>query len=187
MPRADAVRSAERIVAAARALVAERGAEVPLDEVARRAGVGNATLYRHFPTRGDLLVAVYADEVEALCARARELATAADPAAALFDWLGDFVEHVATKRDLAVAATDGATGRRAERFDAWHAAMHEAARTLLDRARAAGGVLPDVGEHDLLALARGAALAGTGAADARRLFQLTRTGLEAGGRRGAAG
>ena len=68
--RADASRNAERLLAAARELVDESGSEVALDEVARQAGVGNATLYRHFPTRGDLLVAVYADEVAGCAGRA---------------------------------------------------------------------------------------------------------------------
>src|SRR3954453_8329205 len=99
--RADASRNAARLLAAARALIAEVGNDVALNDVARRAGVGNATLYRHFPTRGDLLVAVYADEVAALCGRGENLLAAADPGDALFAWLDDFVAHVATKRALA--------------------------------------------------------------------------------------
>src|SRR5689334_22040791 len=65
--RTDAARNAGLLLAAAKELFDERGPDVPLDDVARRAGVGNATLYRHFPTRRDLIVAVYADEVTALC------------------------------------------------------------------------------------------------------------------------
>src|SRR3954447_14175501 len=102
--RADATRNAERLLAAARALVDESGNEVALDEVARRAGVGNATLYRHFPTRADLLAAVYADEVAALCGRADALRSELPPVEALFAWLEEFVVHVATKRPLAQAA-----------------------------------------------------------------------------------
>jgi len=103
MARADAARNVDRLLAAARELVAERGAEVPMDEVAKRAGVGNATLYRHFPTRADLLVAVYADEIDRLA----RLGADAD----LFTWLDAYVEHVTTKRPLAMAATEGPPGR----------------------------------------------------------------------------
>src|SRR6185312_14329068 len=71
--RADARRNRELLIAAARALFNEQGTEAPLDEVARRAGIGNATMYRHFPDRRELLIAVYADEVEALCAEGANL------------------------------------------------------------------------------------------------------------------
>jgi AcrR family transcriptional regulator len=175
--RADAVRSAERLLVAARELVAERGPDVALDEVARRAGVGNATLYRHFPTRGDLLVAVYADEVERLCGHGADLLADPEPGAALFAWLDEFTGHVAGARGLAHAATEGAAGRRTERFTAWHDAMHETAAALLRRAVEAGAVRPGVTAADLLALANGAALAGADAAHARRLLALARTGL----------
>jgi AcrR family transcriptional regulator len=171
--RVDATRNAERLLAAARELFDEAGPDVPLDEVARRAGVGNATLYRNFPTRGDLLVAAYADEVAQLCARG-DAETTADPADALFDWLGEFVAHVATKRALAHAATSGE--QRTERFAEWHAAMHRTAAGLVDRARQSGVVRADLDPADLLALASGVALAGGSAA---RLLDLVRYGVEA--------
>lgn len=173
--RADATRNAERLLAAARELFDEVGPDVPLDEVAHRAGVGNATLYRNFPTRGDLLVAVYADEVAELCARG-DAPTTADPVDALFDWLGEFVAHVATKRELAHAATTG--DHRTERFDQWHAAMRRTAAGLVDRARRAGVVRPDLDAVDLLALANGVALAGGGTGTARRLLALVRYGVD---------
>jgi AcrR family transcriptional regulator len=132
--RADASRNAKRLLAAARALVEESGNEVALDEVARRAGVGNATLYRHFPTRADLLAAVYADEVAALCRRADELRSELPPVEALFAWLEEFVVHVATKRPLAQAATAGPGDRRTPLFDEWHAAITAAAATLVEAA-----------------------------------------------------
>src|SRR5947208_2495681 len=113
-PRADASRNAARLLAAAREVLAEAGNDVALDAIARRAGVGNATLYRHFPTRGDLLVAVYADEVAELCARGAALLQDPDPVGALFAWLEEFVLHVAAKRPLAHAATEGADKRRTE-------------------------------------------------------------------------
>ncbi|BCJ37432.1 TetR family transcriptional regulator [Actinocatenispora thailandica] len=173
--RIDATRNAERLLAAARELFDEVGPDVALDEVARRAGVGNATLYRNFPTRGDLLVAAYADEVAELCARG-DAPTTADPADALFDWLGEFVTHVATKRDLAYAATSG--DHRTERFDQWHAAMHRTAAGLVDRALRAGTLRPDADAADLLALASGVALAGGTTGSARRLLDLVRHGVE---------
>jgi AcrR family transcriptional regulator len=169
--RADAARNADRLLAAARELLDEAGADVPLDDVARRAGVGNATLYRHFPTRGDLLVAVYADEVERLV----RLDPPGEPVDALFAWLDAFVEHVATKRALALAATEGPTGRRTELFDRWHRTINETAATLLGRA--ANEVRPGLTVLDLLALVSGVTVTATDVTHARRLLGLLRTGL----------
>jgi AcrR family transcriptional regulator len=123
--------------------------------VARRAGVGNATLYRHFPTRADLLVAVYADEVATLCRRGAELLDAQSPLDALLAWLDEVVVHVATKRPLALPATEGPNGRRTPLFDEWHASITATAANLVLRARPA--LLPDVTAIDVLALASGAA------------------------------
>lgn len=173
-PRADASRNAALLLAAARELIEEGGNDVALDEVARRAGVGNATLYRHFPTRADLLVAVYADEVSALCHRGGTLLDAPSPLDALFAWLDEFVVHVATKRPLALAATEGVSGRRTPLFDEWHASITATATALVERARPA--LRPDVTTADVLALASGAALAGT-RPQARHLVRLMRTGL----------
>jgi AcrR family transcriptional regulator len=171
--RADASRNAARLLAAARALIEESGNEVALDEVARRAGVGNATLYRHFPTRADLLAAVYADEVAALCRRAATLAADLPPTEALFAWLDEFALHVTTKRPLAVAATAGPTDRRTPLFDNWHRAITEAAAALVE----AAPLQPGVTTADVLALATGAAIATTDPAHARHLVALLRTGL----------
>ncbi|MFG1838717.1 TetR/AcrR family transcriptional regulator [Micromonospora sp. NPDC049175] len=176
--RADATRNAERLLAAARELVDESGSEVALDEVARRAGVGNATLYRHFPTRGDLLVAVYADEVAALCRQGADLLGDPSPADALFTWLDAFVIHVATKRALALAATEGPGARRTGMFDKWHESMRSTATNLLRRAQDAGAVRPDLTVTDLLAIGSGAALTGTNAAHAQRLVGLLRSGVQ---------
>jgi AcrR family transcriptional regulator len=182
--RADASRNASRLLAAARALVAESGNEVALDEVARRAGVGNATLYRHFPTRADLLAAVYADEVATLCGRASALSASLPPTEALFAWLEEFVVHVATKRPLAQAATAGPGDRRTPLFDEWHAAITAAATTLVSGAE----LRPGVTTADVLALTTGAALATAGPDEARRLVGLLRSGLSPAGpnRSGAA-
>ncbi|MEV6849347.1 helix-turn-helix domain-containing protein [Actinoplanes sp. NPDC051411] len=168
MARADAARNADRLLSAARELLSEQGPEVPLDEVAKRAGVGNATLYRHFPTRADLLVAVYADEVDRLV----RLGAEAD----LFTWLGAYVEHVRTKRALAVAATDGPPGRRAELSGRWHQTITDTATALV--ARAAPQLRPGLTARDLLALATGVALTATDPDSARRLIALVRTGVQ---------
>jgi AcrR family transcriptional regulator len=175
-PRSDASRNAALLLAAARELVAEAGNEVALDEVARRAGVGNATLYRHFPTRADLLVAVYADEVATLCHRGAKLLDAPSPLDALFAWLDEFVVHVATKRPLALAATEGPSERRTPLFVEWHASITATAADLVRRA--APALRPDVTATDVLALVSGAALA-TDASHARRLVALMRSGLAA--------
>ncbi|MEU6414857.1 TetR/AcrR family transcriptional regulator [Microbispora sp. NPDC046933] len=176
--RADASRNAALLLAAARELIDSSGPDVALDEVARRAGVGNATLYRHFPTRAELLVAVYADEVAELCRQGADLLADPSPADALFSWLDAFVVHVATKRPLALTATEGPTGRRSALFDQWHTSIHTTASRLLERAQAAGAVRPGLTVTDLLALVGGAALTGTDVAHARRLTALLRGGLE---------
>jgi AcrR family transcriptional regulator len=176
--RADAARNAELLLAAAKELFDRDGPEAALDEVARRAGLGNATLYRHFPTRGDLLVAVYADEVAELCSGADVLAERHEPGDALFAWLDDFVVHVATKRALALAVTEGPDQRRTELFERWHESMRSTAEGLLARARAAGAVRGDLAVGDLLALVSGAAMTAADAGHARRLLGIMRYGFE---------
>ncbi|MEV0568274.1 helix-turn-helix domain-containing protein [Dactylosporangium sp. NPDC050588] len=175
-PRSDAQRNRERLLTAARELVAEVGSEVALDDVARRAGVGNATLYRHFPTRAELLAALYADEVTALCEHGDQLLAAPAPVEALFTWLDAFVAHVATKRPLALAATDVPDGRRTPMFEEWHAAITTTATALVRRAQPA--LRPNITASDVLALASGAALT-TDAQNARRLVAVLRNGLTA--------
>jgi AcrR family transcriptional regulator len=173
--RADASRNRARLVAAAREALAEAGNDVAFDVIARRAGVGNATLYRHFPTRADLLVAVYADEVDALCQRGAQLLESADPTGALFTWLDDFVVHVATKRPLALA-TEVTDERRTTLFRQWHASITSIADRLVHRAQPA--LRSDITAADVLALASGAALTAD-TAHARRLVALLRTGIAA--------
>ncbi|GIM90253.1 TetR/AcrR family transcriptional regulator [Paractinoplanes toevensis] len=172
--RADASRNAERLITAAREALAEVGDDVPFDVIARRAGVGNATLYRHFPTRADLLVAVYADEVDALCRRGEQLLEPADPVDALFAWLDEFVVHVATKRPLALAATEGTGDRRTALFHRWHTSITSIAERLIERARP--GLRPGLTATDVLTLVSGAALT-TDVTHARHLVALLRTGI----------
>jgi AcrR family transcriptional regulator len=173
--RADAQRNYDLLIAAAREVFSERGVDAPLDEVARRAGIGNATMYRHFPDRRELLIAVYADEVTALCAQGEDLLTDPSPRDALFAWLRAFIAHVAGKRELAWAIPGD--DRRSELFDGWHEAMHSTASRLLVRARSAGAVSASLDVSDLLALANGIAVASSGPDQAQRCLALLRCGI----------
>jgi AcrR family transcriptional regulator len=173
---ADARRNRARLLAAAAEVFSERGPDAPLDDIARRAGIGNATMYRHFPTRRELIIAVFADEVAALCAQGDALLEDEPPADALFAWLRAFVAHVATKRELATAIPNDGGGQRSALFDQWHDAMRATASALLSRAQSAGEVSADVDASDLLALANGIAVAGAGADQADRCLELLRHG-----------
>lgn len=172
VPRADARRNHELLVLAAREVFAEQGPDAPLEAVARRAGVGNATMYRHFPARHELLLAVYADELTALCARA-ELLAAEPPGAALFAWLRCVVDHLATKRDVTVALT--VPGNRSPLLDRWYQAVLAATAGLLTKAQRAGAVRDSLTAADLLSLAAGIALADTGRHE--RLLSVLRHGI----------
>ncbi|GAA1694232.1 TetR/AcrR family transcriptional regulator [Fodinicola feengrottensis] len=174
--RADAQRNYDLLLATAKEVFGEHGADAPLDEVARRAGIGNATMYRHFPTRRDLLVAVYADEVTALCARGEALLVADSPGDALFQWLRSFIAHVVTKQDLARSLMAGPAGLHSERFGQWHDAMLSTAGSLLVRAQEAGDVRADLPVRDVLWLANGIALTGADDERAVRLLRLVRDG-----------
>src|SRR6476660_4822006 len=101
--RADARRNRDRLIAAAAAAFAEHGVNASLEDIARRAGVGIGTLYRHFPTREHLVEVVYRREVEGLVAAADELARDHAPDAALERWMQRFVDYIATKRGLAAS------------------------------------------------------------------------------------
>lgn len=183
-PRADAKRNYERLLSAAKGVFQEHGADAPLDAVARRAGVGNATMYRHFPQRRDLLVAVYAAEVTALCTHGSVLLAEEPPGQALFEWLRAFIAHVATKRELALALAHDGGGQRTALYDDWHESMHATASALLSRAQESGAVQAELRVEDLLALANGIAMAGTSTEHAERLLQISRRGLEGGERAG---
>jgi AcrR family transcriptional regulator len=154
----------------------ERGVDAPPDEVARRAGIGNATMYRHFPDRRELLIAVYADEVAALCAQGEALLEDRSPQDALFAWLRAFFTHVAAKRDLALAIPSDQGGERSALFDGWHRAMHYTASRLLARAQSAGAVDPDLKASDLLVLASGIAVATADDRQAERCLAVLRHG-----------
>jgi AcrR family transcriptional regulator len=176
--RADARRNAELLLAAAKDVFDQHGVDAPLDDIARRAGVGNATMYRHFPTRRELIVAVYAEEVTALCDRGQALLHDPAPGQALFGWLQAFIAHVASKRALALAIPYDPGGQRSALFAGWHTAMHATASALLTRAQRAGAVRADLEVADLLALANAVALTGADSGRTERLLDLVRRGID---------
>ena len=178
--RADARRNESLLLAAANAAFAEHGSQASLDDIARRAGVGIGTLYRHFPTRQALAVAVYRDHVEALSAQARDLLDSPDPEAALGTWLRAVAAYGATKRGLAEFLQ--ASMREGESEMAWcKETMRAAGEALLQRAQQAGTVRPDLGISDLLKLAHGIAWASDQGSDgidrADRFFSIVMDGL----------
>ncbi len=148
--RADARRNRKRLVAAAAAAFTEHGAEASLDDIARRAGVGSGTLYRHFPTRQALLEAVYLDQVEALCAHAYELLATAPPGDALATWLRAVVDYATMKRGLSELMHS--LDKESARFLWCRDALRAAGGALLARAQQAGAVRSDVTIVDLLRL-----------------------------------
>lgn len=147
--RADARRNFDALLAAAREVFTEQGADASLEDVARRAGVGIGTLYRNFPTRRDLFERVYIGEVEDLCAAAREVADR-PPWQALTGWLGRFVGYMATKRAMMEALSTESTV-----FATCRAEMYLAGTPLFERAQAAGEVRPDVTFDDLVRMLAG--------------------------------
>ena len=157
--RADARRNYRLLVSAAIAAFAEHGADdASLEEIARRAGVGIGTLYRHFPTRQALLEAVYRDQVEMLSARADELLGSASPGEALVTWLRALVDFGSTKRSL-TSALLATLGKNSELVSACGAMMREAAAALLTRAQEAGQVRADASATDLLRLVHAVSMA----------------------------
>ncbi|WP_068053655.1 TetR/AcrR family transcriptional regulator [Nocardia xishanensis] len=153
--RADARRNRDRLVTAASAVIAEAGADASLEEIARRACVGSATLHRHFPSREMLLEAVLRERVEVLCARAEDLLSAPNAGAALLMWLRDVVAHAATARGLGPALT----GYKSDPEFSPHAMIREAARRLVERASEEGSIASGVTVDDVLQLANGISLA----------------------------
>lgn len=148
-PRADALRNRERVLEAAKAVFNAGGPEASLEAVAKRAGVGIGTLYRHFPTREDLFEAVYRREVDQLGELAEQLKTARDPVDALRRWLRSNVEFVATKKGMSAALA--LTFQSSSELAAFSMdRLSRAIGSLLDRAVAAGEMRGDVSPADLL-------------------------------------
>src|SRR4051794_40794271 len=153
--RADARRNYEKVLAAAREAFAEGGESTALEEIARRAGVGIGTLYRHFPSRQALLEAVYVDEVEEVCRSAAEL-DAADPWVALNEWFERFLGYMATNQALAHELLTY-MDRDATLFKTCKASLFTAGEPLLVRAQEAGVVRPDVTIAEVIQMVMGIA------------------------------
>jgi AcrR family transcriptional regulator len=148
-PRADARRNRERILEVAKQEFTRSGANASLEEIAKKAGVGPGTLYRHFPTREELLVAVYRSEMEKLAAAERTLADTMTPVEALRAWLLLFVDAVETKQIIA-PVLNTLVGDPKKMFEASYAQIHEALRALVKRAIKSGDIRKDLDPMDLL-------------------------------------
>ncbi len=170
-PRADAIRNRERVLEAAKAVFSQGGPEASLEAVAKRAGVGIGTLYRHFPTREALYEAVYWREVEQLVDLAKHLETEIDPVEALRRWLRAGLEFMATKKGMAAALATAAHGSSelvAYSLDRLTWAVGEPLR----RAAAAGEIRADIDPEDLLRALVGMCYAHDGTAWQAKVLRL---------------
>jgi AcrR family transcriptional regulator len=172
--RADARRNYEKVLAAAREAFAEGGESTALEEIARRAGVGIGTLYRHFPNRQALLEALYVDEVEEVCRSAAAL-EGADPWEALSGWFERFIAYMGTKRALAAELLNY-LDQDAPLFQVCRTSMFEAGEPLLKRAQEAGVVRPDVNIGEVIQMVVG--IAKIPASDQRQTEHIVRVALD---------
>lgn len=148
-PRADAQRNRERIVEVARLAFTRHGAEATLDDIARQAGIGSGTLYRHFPTRDALIEAVYRSEVEKLTAAAQRLAATMPPLEALRGWMLLFIDHVADKR-LILPAMDTVAGGSLRLIEGARGLIQGAFVALVQRAIDNGDLRPETHANDFV-------------------------------------
>jgi AcrR family transcriptional regulator len=173
-PRADAARNRERILEVAKGEFTRVGANASLEEIAKKAGVGPGTLYRHFPTREELLVAVYRSEMEKLAAAQRTLTDSKSPLEALRAWLLLFVDAVETKHIIA-PVLNALVGDPKKVFETSYAQIHEALRALVKRAVKSGDIRKDLDPIDLLRAIVGVANVSAGPdwqSSARRLVDI---------------
>ncbi|MGW4799048.1 TetR/AcrR family transcriptional regulator [Nonomuraea sp. NPDC004297] len=179
--RADARRNHARILAVAEQEVAAHGSDASLEQIARIAGVGSATVRRHFPTRRALLEAVSHRRIEALAARARDLAGTTDSRDALLRWLGDVVAYCVAARELAAALAYDEAEPDPVHENTCSAMLEAAAGPLLRRAAQDGAVAADLTVSDLITLIVGIVLATEHHPDpatrANRLFAMAVAGL----------
>ena len=156
-PRSDAKRNRERILEVAKQVFTRRGAEASMDEIAKRAKLGPGTLYRHFPSRDDLLAAVYITEVEKLAEAQRRFSTELPPIEALRAWLLVFIDYIAAKKIIAPALNAMAGFQPANRV------MGEAGYALGNRGVVRKDLRADIDAMDLLRAIYG--ISGAGSAD----------------------
>jgi len=160
-PRADAQRNRIRLLETATAAFAEKGSSASLDEIARTAGVGAGTLYRHFPTRDALIEAVYRNGTEQLVAAAGRLAETHPPVTALREWLLLFVDYMAAKHGMS-EALNSLVGGPSDLYSASTAQVKQAIAALVDRAVTSGDIRLDLDPLDLLRALAGVANIGLG-------------------------
>jgi AcrR family transcriptional regulator len=179
--RADAERNRRRVLQVAQEVFATEGLAVPIDEIARRAGLGVGTLYRHFPTKEALFEAIVVGRMEGLVEEARQGAEARDRGAAFFGFLTRMVEEGSAKKDFLNALAG--TGVDLQRVAAIKQRMRRALAVLLERAQAAGAVRGEIGAADVLTLVMGTVGAadrhGAGPAERNRLLAVIFDGLRA--------
>ena len=148
-PRVDAERNRERILEVAKEVFAREGATASLDDIARRSGVGNATLYRHFPTRDHLIEAVYRHEVEKLAAAEQRFAATMPPLEALRAWMLLFIDHVSEKK-LIIPAMDTVAGGSVRLLEGSRSLIHTAFVTSVKRAIGSGDLRSDTDPNDFV-------------------------------------
>jgi AcrR family transcriptional regulator len=152
--RADAQRNYDALIEAARSAFRDDNGETSLEEIAKRAGVGIGTLYRHFPTRLALLEGVYRDEVDELERRTEHLLQYTDPEQALRVWMDLFVDYATTKRALFHELVD-AIGRDSELLTHSRAVIERTANDVIEKARAVGAIRDDLEAGDVIRLMGG--------------------------------
>jgi len=173
-PRTDALRNRERILDVAKRAFTCNGATTSLDEIAKQAGVGTGTLYRHFPTRDALIEGVYRNEVEKLAAAAGRFAETMSPIEALRTWMLLLVDHIAAKHIIA-PALKGIVGGPSRLYEGSRSLIQGAINELVKRAKKSGDVRRDLDASDLLWALIGVSHVGSGAdwqQSARRLVDI---------------
>lgn len=179
-PRADGQRNRERLIEAAKAAFGDSGADVSLEEIARRAGVGIGTFYRHFPTRDAIVEAVYRREVQQLAGAAQRLLGEMKPGEALHQWMRLFVDYIATKKVIA-SALASIVGGAADLYAASGVQISDAMALLVARAATAGDIRADTDPKDLLRALVGFTYGAAGPswqASALRLIDILMDGLK---------
>jgi len=177
-PRLDAQRNRERILEVAKEAFTQFGAETSLDDIARQAGVGAGTLYRHFPTRDALIEAVYRSEVEKLAGAQRKFAETMTPVDALRAWMLLFVDHIAAKQIIA-PALNSVVGGPSKLYEGTRSLIQDAINALVKSAIKSGDIRRDLDPFDLLRALIGVSHVASGPGwqqSARRLVDILITG-----------
>ena len=173
-PRTDALHNRERILEVAKAAFTRQGANASLEEIAKQAGVGTGTLYRHFPTRDELIEGVYRNEVEKLAAAAGRFAETMSPLEALRTWMLLLVDYIAAKRIIA-PALNSIVGGPSRLYEGSRSMIQGAIDELVKRAKRSGDLRRDLDAYDLLRALIGVSHVSSGAdwqQSARRLVDI---------------